>query len=39
MTLIKWRFNMKLNTIYKYALAIVLFAFAVFVHGCHGVQW
>jgi hypothetical protein len=30
---------MKLNLIYKYALAIVLFVTAVYMNGCHGVQW
>jgi hypothetical protein len=30
---------MKLNSICKYALAVVLFALAAFVNGCHGVNW
>jgi hypothetical protein len=30
---------MKVNSIYSYVLAIVLFALAAFVSGCHGVQW
>jgi hypothetical protein len=30
---------MKVNSIYKYALAIALFALAVFMTGCHGVNW
>ena len=30
---------MKANLINKYALAIVLFAMAIFMTGCHGVAW
>jgi len=30
---------MKLNSIYKYVLAIALFALAAFMNGCHGVNW
>jgi hypothetical protein len=38
-TLINGRFKMKVNSIYKYVLAIALFALAAFVNGCHGVNW
>lgn len=30
---------MKLNSIYKYVLAVALFALSVFMSGCHGVNW
>jgi hypothetical protein len=30
---------MKVNSIYKYALAIALLALAVFMNGCHGINW
>jgi hypothetical protein len=30
---------MKLNSIYKYVLAIAIFALVVFMTGCHGVNW
>ena len=30
---------MKTNLINKYVLAIVLFALAIFMNGCHGVSW
>ena len=30
---------MKLNSIYKFVLAIVLFAVSAFMNGCHGVSW
>jgi hypothetical protein len=30
---------MKMNSIYKYVIAITLFALAAFISGCHGVNW
>jgi hypothetical protein len=30
---------MKAKSIYTYVLAIVIFAMAVFMTGCHGVSW
>ena len=30
---------MKLSSIFKYVLAIALFALAAFTNGCHGVNW
>jgi hypothetical protein len=30
---------MKINSIYKCVLAIAFFARAVFMNGCHGVNW
>jgi len=30
---------MKVNSIYKYVLVITIFALAVFMTGCHGVNW
>ena len=30
---------MKINSIYTYALVIAIFALAVFISGCHGVNW
>jgi hypothetical protein len=30
---------MKTNTVYKSVLAFVIFALAVFMSGCHGVNW
>ena len=38
-TLINGRFKMKVNSIYKYVLAIALFAVAALMNGCHGVNW
>jgi len=35
----KGKNKMKLNSIYKYVVVIVLFAAAAFANGCHGVQW
>jgi len=30
---------MKLNSIYKYVLAIAFFALTALINGCHGVNW
>jgi len=30
---------MKVHSIYKYVLAIALFALAAFMSGCHGINW
>ena len=35
----KWRFNTKINSIYKYVPATAIFALAAFMNGYHGVNW
>gem|GEM_PF-3221082 len=30
---------MKLQSIYKFVLAVVLLAIVTYVNGCHGVNW